>query len=406
MKNIIVVGGGPSGMISAVIAAKEGKNVTLIEKNEKLGKKLFITGKGRCNVTNSTDIEGLINNIPTNSSFLYSAFNNFSSQDLMNLIEGMGVKLKIERGNRVFPESDKSSDIIKAFEKLLKKYDVTILLNSKVEDINIADGIIKSVICNGRELFCDSVIIATGGKSYPLTGSTGDGYKFAKKAGHSIQTLRPSLIPLITEESFVKELQGLSLKNVSIMVKHKNKIIYEDFGEMIFTHFGVSGPMILSSSKFIVDKLPGDIKLIINLKPGLTPLQLDKRIQSDFDNFSRKQFKNSLDNLFPQKLIPVIIKLSNINENKEVHQITKEERARLLKLIREFTVTIKDTRPIDEAIITSGGVCVKEIDPSSLESKLVQGLFFAGEVIDIDGLTGGFNLQIAFSTGYLAGFYC
>lgn len=406
MKKVIVVGGGASGMMAALIAAKEGKEVTLIEKNEKLGKKLFITGKGRCNITNTADIDEMIDNIPGNSSFLYSAFYTFSNLQLMDFIETLGVKLKIERGNRVFPQSDKSSDIIKAFEKGLNKYNVNVMLNTKALDILIQDEKAIGIKLSDNEIFCDSLIISTGGMSYPLTGSTGDGYKFAQKAGHKIQKIRPSLIPLVTEEQWVHELQGLSLKNVSIKVKNNKKVIYEDFGEMLFTHFGLSGPMILSASRFIIDKLPGEIMLSINLKPALSSEMLDKRIQSDFEKNTRKIFRNSLDDLLPQKLIPIVIRLSMIDENKEVNQITKEERLRLLNTICDLTISIAGTRPISEAIITSGGICVKEIDPSTMESKLISGLYFTGEVLDVDGLTGGFNLQIAFSTGYCAGLNC
>ena len=288
---------------------------------------------------------------PGNGNFLYSAFYTFSNDDLMSLIETLGVKLKVERGNRVFPQSDKSSDIIKAFEKYLNKLEVNIMLNTKVDDVIIDGGCIKGVICKDTVLPCDTVIVSTGGKSYPLTGSTGDGYIFAQKAGHSIEKIRPSLVPLVIQESWIESLQGLSLKNISISILHKSKIIYEDFGEMIFTHFGVSGPIILSASRFIVDMLPGDIKLSINLKPGLTPEQLDKRIQKDFEKYSRKLFKNSLDDLLPQKLIPVIISLSNIDENREVNKITRGERLHLTSLIRELTFTVKGTRPINEAII-------------------------------------------------------
>lgn len=406
MKKVIVVGGGASGMMAAATAAREGKDVTLFEKNEKLGKKLFITGKGRCNVTNAVDMDQLIENVPGNGNFLYSAFYTFSNYQLMGLIENLGVKLKVERGNRVFPESDKSSDIIKALERYLIENKVKVLLNSDVDDIVIKDGIATGVVEKGQEIECDSVIISTGGMSYPLTGSTGDGYKFAEKAGHKIVKIRPSLVPLVAKEEWVKELQGLSLKNVSIEVKHGAKTIYEDFGEMIFTHFGISGPVILSASRFVVDTLPKEVKVNINLKPALSAEQLDRRIQSDFEKYTRKMFKNSLDDLLPQKLIPVIISLSMIDGNKQVDQITRAERTRLTQLLRELTITVTNTRPINEAIITAGGVSVKEIDPSTMESKLVKGLYFTGEVIDVDALTGGYNLQIAFSTGYCAGLNC
>ncbi len=324
----------------------------------------------------------------------------------MDLIEGEGVPLKIERGNRVFPKSDKSSDIIKAFEGLLKKLKVKLILNTNVDDIIIDSNTIKGITIGNKNMYCDSLIIATGGKSYPLTGSTGDGYAFAKKAGHTIEDIKPSLVPIITKEDYVKELQGLSLKNVSISVKSGKKMIYSDLGEMIFTHFGISGPLVLSMSRYITNMLPGKVLVHINLKPGLTEEQLDKRIHRDFEKYSNKMFKNSLDDLLPQKIIPIIIRLSGIDEKKEVNQISKSERESIVNLLRDFKVTAIDTRPIDEAIITSGGVCVKEINPSTMESKLVNGLFYAGEVIDVDALTGGFNLQIAFSTGYLAGSNC
>jgi flavoprotein, HI0933 family len=406
MKRIIVIGGGASGMMAAAIASGQGKEVTLLERNEKLGKKLFITGKGRCNVTNSSDMDTFMDNIPGNSNFLYSALYTFSNTDLISFMENLGVKLKVERGNRVFPQSDKSSDIIRALEKLISRNNVKVMYNTKVDDILIVDGQIKGVVCKDREIFCDSLIIATGGKSYPLTGSSGDGYRFAEKAGHSIKKIRPSLVPLVVEEPYIKELQGLSLKNVSVKVIHNDKVIYTDFGEMLFTHFGLSGPIILSSSRFIVDRLPGDVKVVINLKPALDDDSLDKRIQRDFQKYLNKFFKNSLDDLLPQKLIPLVIRLSGIDENKEVNQITKEERKKLVKILSELTFHIKETRPINEAIITAGGVSVKEIDPSTMESKFVKGLYFAGEVIDVDALTGGFNLQIAFSTGYLSGLNC
>lgn len=406
MKKVIVVGGGASGMMAAATAAGEGKDVTLIEKNEKLGKKVYITGKGRCNVTNAVDMEQLMENIPGNKSFLYSAFYTFDNYMLMELIETQGVKLKIERGNRVFPESEKSSDIIKAFERLLAKNKVKIRLNTNVDDIIINDGRAAGVICNGIEISCDSIILSTGGMSYPLTGSTGDGYKFAKKAGHTVSELKPSLVPLNTEEDWVPSLMGLSLRNIAIKVTHDSKVIYESFGEMMFTHFGITGPVILSASRYIVDKMPGCTKVHINLKPALTPEQLDKRIQNDFMKYSRKLYKNSLDDLLPQKLIPVIINLSMIDGEKPVNQITKNERQRIVQILQNLEVTVKSTRSFNEAITTAGGVSVKEIDPSTMESKLIKGLYFTGEVIDVDALTGGYNLQIAFSTGYCAGLNC
>lgn len=406
MKKVLVIGGGASGIMAASIAAREGKDVTLFEKNEKLGKKIFITGKGRCNITNAVDMNVLIDNIPGNGNFLHSAFYTFSNYQLMELIESLGVKLKIERGNRVFPNSDKSSDIIKALERYLAQNKVNINLKSSIDDIVIDNNKISGVIINNNKIECDSVIVSTGGLSYPLTGSTGDGYRFARKAGHRIEALRPSLIPLITEEEWVRDLQGLSLKNASIKIMYGDKVLYEDFGEMLFTHFGVSGPIILSASRYAVDVLPDKVKLIINLKPALTFEQLDKRVQSDFQKYTRKVFKNSLDDLLPQKMIPIIVKLSMIDENKRTDQITKAERLRFVKLLREMPLTITGTRPISEAIVTRGGVSVKEINPNTMESKIIRGLFFTGEVIDVDGITGGYNLQIAFSTGYCAGLYC
>lgn len=406
MKKVIVIGGGASGMMAAGVAAANGKDVTLYEKNEKLGKKLFITGKGRCNITNAVDMNQLMDSVPGNGRFLYSSFSTFSNYQLIDFIESLGVRLKTERGGRVFPESDKSSDIIKALEKYLTLNKVKIMLKSAVNDIVTKDNIIQGIVSGNKIVPCESVIVSTGGMSYPLTGSTGDGYKFAEKAGHKINRIRPSLVPLVVEEDWIKELQGLSLKNVSIKLKYDNKVVYDDFGEMLFTHYGVSGPIILSASRFVSDILPAMLKLVINLKPALTSVQLDERIQNDFSKYSRKAFKNSLDDLLPQKLIPVIVKLSTIDENKRVDQITKSERLMLVNILRELTITVCGTRPISEAIITAGGVSIKEINPNSMESKIVKGLFFTGEVIDVDALTGGYNLQIAFSTGYCAGLNC
>jgi len=404
--DVVVIGGGPAGMIAAGTAASMGRKTILIEKNEKLGKKLFITGKGRCNVTNSADFDEFMKNIPKNSKFFYSSFNGFSNNDLIGLLEALGLKVKVERGGRVFPESDKSSDVIKAFERYMSKYKVEVKLNSKVSSIRQEDGIISGVqLSNGELLECSSVIICTGGVSYPQTGSTGDGYEIARRAGHSITELMPSLVPLVAGEAFIKDLQGLSLKNVAIKAIADGKILYEDFGEMIFTHYGLSGPIILSASFYVSDYLrkKKEIKISIDLKPALSEEELDKRIIRDFEKNTNKQFKNSLDELFPQKLIPVIITLSGIDESKEVHQITKLERKAFVKLIKGFTVTISGTRPIEEAIVTTGGINLKEISPKTMESKLVKGLYFAGEIIDLDAFTGGFNLQIAFSTGYAAG---
>mgnify|MGYP000073381313 FL=1 len=404
---IAVIGGGPAGMIAAGTAASLGKKVVLIEKNNKLGKKLFITGKGRCNITNAGEIEDLIENVVVNKSFLYSAFYSFTNNDIVELLKKYGVETKIERGNRIFPVSDKSSDVIKALEKFLLEEKVNIMLNKEVKSIDKLD--------NGKFIltFSDSeirdfskVIIATGGKSYQQTGSTGDGYIFAKKLGHKIIDLKPALVPCEIEEDWIKELQVLSLKNVKILAIVDSKKIFEDFGELLFTHYGISGPIVLTMSSYINKYYGQKIKIIIDLKPALSDDKLESRILRDFDKYSRKQFKNSLDDLLPRKLIPVIIKLSGINEDKYVNQITKEERKKLVKLLKNLEITFSDFRPLNEAIITSGGVSTLEIDPSTMESKIVKGLYFAGEVIDVHALTGGYNLQIAYSTGYLAGLNC
>lgn len=406
--DVIVIGGGPAGMVAAGTAAYRGKRTLLVEKNEKLGKKLFITGKGRCNITNAADFDEFMKNITRNSKFFFSSFKNFSNSDLIMLLESLGLKTKIERGGRVFPESDKSSDVIRALERYLNKNNVDIKLNSRFLGLRQENGAVAGAILdNGQFVECGSLIICTGGLSYPQTGSTGDGYAVAEKAGHTIIEPKPSLVPLVSEDTFIKELQGLSLKNVSIKASADGKLLYEDFGEMLFTHYGLSGPVILSASYFIADSLKKKKNTIISidLKPALTEEELDRRIIRDFEKNINKQFKNSLDQLLPHKLIPVIISLSGINESKEVHQITKQERKSLTKLLKGFNVTVIGTRPIDEAIVTSGGINLKEINPKTMESKLVKGLYFAGEVIDLDAFTGGFNLQIAFSTGYGAGFY-
>ncbi len=409
---VIVIGGGPAGMMAAITAAENGNNVILIDKMERLGRKLLITGKGRCNVTSSLPIEEFIANTPGNGQFLYSAFKNYTNQDIIEFLNNQGLELKEERGNRIFPITDKSLDVLKCFEKRLKELKVNIKYNSKVVDIIPNNA--KLQVKTESEIFdADKVILATGGKSYPLTGSTGDGYKLAEKLGHTVTKIKPSLVPL---ESFDKQicqnLQGLSLKNVKIEIINlqNNKTIYEDFGEMIFTHFGVSGPTILSGSAHLVrekniDNLLKEKKIIlkIDFKPALTEEKLDSRILRDFEEVKNKQFKNSLDKLLPQKLIPVIIEKSNINPNKKVNEITKIERKNLVKLLKNFEIYIKDFRPIEEAIITSGGINIKEINPKTMESKLVKGLYFAGEIIDVDSYTGGFNLQIAYSTGYTAG---
>jgi len=401
--DVILIGGGAAGMIAAGRAAEFEKNVLLVEKNEKLGKKVYITGKGRCNVTNSADLPDMIKSIPVNGRFMYSAISNFSNWDLIGLLYEYGTPTKEERGGRMFPESDKSSDIIKALSKYALKKNVTLVCD-EVKELIINNGVIAGVkLLKGGTVGSEKVIVATGGKSYPQTGSTGDGYKFAKAAGHTVINPSAALVPLVTEEKWVKELQGLSLKNVAIKVTENDKEIYDDFGEMLFTHFGLSGPVILSSSIHMEDFKNNKYKVKIDLKPALEYEQLDKRLLRDFEESKNKDFANSLDNLLPKKLIPVIIRESGINPRKKVNEITKEERAKLCMLLKSFEFTIAGCRPIEEAIITKGGVSVSEINPKTMESKIVSGLYFAGEVIDVCAYTGGYNLQVAFSTGYAAG---
>lgn len=406
-KRIAVIGGGPAGMIAASTAGSLGKDVVLFEKNNKLGKKMFITGKGRCNITNAGEVDELIDNIVSNKSFLYSAFYSFTNNDIVEILSQYGVETKIERGNRIFPVSDKSSDVIKALERHLIKNKVKIELNKEIKSIEkLDDEKFKIVLSNSEEQYFNKVIIATGGKSYQQTGSTGDGYVFAKRFGHSIVDLKPALIPCEIKEDWVKDLQGLALRNVKISAYIGSKKIFEDFGELLFTHYGISGPIVLSMSSYINKYYGNDIKIVIDLKPALTNEKLEMRILRDFEKYSKKQFKNSLEDLLPRKLIPVIIKLSSIDENKFVNQITREERKELVMLLKNLEMTFLDFRPINEAIVTSGGVSTLEIDSSTMESKKVKGLFFAGEVIDVHALTGGYNLQIAYSTGYLAGLNC
>ncbi|WP_127836382.1 BaiN/RdsA family NAD(P)/FAD-dependent oxidoreductase [Clostridium prolinivorans] len=402
MAKVIVIGGGPAGMMAAITAAKK-HDVILIEKNEKLGKKLFITGKGRCNITNAKDISDFFDYIPSNPYFLYSSLYSFTNKDTIEFFNKLGVKLKIERGDRVFPESNKSSDIINAFNNAINKNNVKVLLNTKIKEIIEENKVIKAVKLQDNSILKgDYFIICTGGLSYPKTGSTGDGLIFAKKLGHNIIPPRPSLVPIIIEEEWIKELQGLSLKNIELNVKNeKNITVFNDFGEMIFTHFGISGPLALSASRMICEN--GKFKVIINLKPALNSEELDKRVQNDFSKYINKSFKNSLNDLLPQKLIPIIVKLSNINPDKKINLITKSERKALVNLLQNFTLTVKGLRPIEEAIITCGGIDTKEINSSNMKSKIIKNLSFAGEIIDVDAYTGGFNIQIALSTGYLAG---
>ncbi len=416
---VVIIGGGPAGMLSAISAARKGDTVTILEKMNICGKKLFITGKGRCNITSSLDMSEFIKNIPGNGKFLYSAFNNFTNQDIIKILEQNNVKVKEERGNRIFPESNKSISVLNALLQELRKLKVDIQTNTKVTKILTKEDKVIGVICDKAKnpeeqtILADKVILATGGKSYQSTGSTGDGYVMAKELGHSITKIRPSLVPLICKEKeLCKNMQGLSLKNVGIkFINLENKkVIYEDFGEMIFTHFGVSGPTILSASAHILryknveNLLKEDkIKLVIDLKPALSEDKLNHRILKDFEEFKNKQFKNSLENLLPKKMIDPIVELSGIDLNKKVNEINKNERLNLVKLLKNFSLTIKGFRDINEAIITAGGINIKEINSSTMESKIIKGLYFAGEIIDVDAYTGGFNLQIAYSTGYTAG---
>ena len=408
MKKVVVIGAGAAGMMAAATAANRGLDVTLIEKNHRVGRKILITGKGRCNITNDCDIEELIENVPTNGKFLYSAFYTFTNTDVIEMFNKLGVETKTERGKRVFPASDKAHDIANALEKMVKSQKVKILLNTKVDKIISKENKVEKVILdNKKEILCDSIIIATGGLSYPLTGSTGDGYKFAKSLGHKVIDTKPSLIGMEVQEEFVKDIGKLSLRNIAICVYNsKNKKIYDDFGELEFTKYGIDGPVIKSASCRMKDTTKENYKIVLDLKPALDEEKLDKRVQRDFQKYTNKKFENALDDLLPKKLIPTIIDLSNIDKDTVVHQISREQRKSLVHLLKNITLNVKRYRPIEEAIITSGGIKVSEINSSTMESKLIEGLFFAGEVIDVDAYTGGFNLQIAFSTGYLAGYYC
>lgn len=413
----IVIGGGPAGMIAAVATAEQGNSVTILEKMEDLGKKLLITGKGRCNITNSAEMEDFMKNIPENAKFLYSSFNQYTNQDIINFLNKQGVATKVERGGRVFPVSDRAEDVLNAFKRKLKELNVEIKTNFEVTQIltegSTAIGIEGKYKGKTERMLANKVILTTGGKSYPVTGSTGDGYKITEKLGHTITPLKPSLVPLICEEDSKKicqDMQGLSLRNVAIKVKHENKIIYEDFGEMLFTHYGLSGPIILSASAILIrykniEKLlkSNKIKIFIDLKPALDEEKLDNRILRDFEELRNKQFKNSLEKLLPRKMINTIIEIIGINPEKRINEITKEERKKLVKILKNFELNINGFRKIEEAIITKGGINVREINPRTMESKIIKGLYFAGEIIDLDAFTGGFNLQIAWSTGYVAG---
>lgn len=412
MNKIIVIGGGPAGMFAAIAAAEAGSQVTLLEKNEKLGKKLYITGKGRCNITNAGDMDNLFANIMTNAKFLYSAFYSYDNQRVIDFFESNGLRTKIERGNRVFPVSDHSSDVIATLQKVLKEKKVKIMLHTQVQRLleepsvdDMSQNVVTGVkLEDGTTMQADAVIVATGGFSYQTTGSTGDGYRFAKEMGHTVTDIHPSLVPFLAKEGYVQQMQGLALKNVEVRILNGKKLLYQEFGEMLFTHFGVSGPLLLSASAAIKPSLTaGELSMFIDLKPALSEEQLDHRLLREFDEAKNKQFKNSIGGLFPAKMIPVMLELSGIDPEKKVNEITKEERRYFIGLIKAFPVTLCGLRDFNEAIITKGGVKVKEVNPSTMESKLVPHLYFCGEVLDLDAMTGGYNLQIAWSTGYLAG---
>ena len=406
MSDVLIIGGGAAGLMAAGTVSMTGKSVTILERNDRPARKVMITGKGRCNVTNNcTELDKLIENVPQNGRFLYSAFSNFMPSDTMELFEDMGVPLKTERGGRVFPVSDKAVDIVDALVSFATD-DGAQIVKGRAKELIIEDGTVKGAVTyDGEKIFAEKVLIATGGKSYPATGSTGDGYELAKQAGHTVTDLKPSLVSLVCHEGFCTDLQGLALKNVSISVIDSvtNKEIYKDFGEMLFTHFGVSGPMILSAGAHMRNMQRGRYKIYVDMKPGLSYEQLDARILRDFSENNNKNFINSLGGLLPRKMIPVAVKLSGIKPTEKVNQITKEQRHKFAEVLKKFKITVNDFSPIEEAIVTSGGVKVSEIDPKTMESKIVKNLYFAGEVIDVDAYTGGFNLQIAFSTGRLAG---
>ena len=406
MKRVVVIGGGAAGLMAAVIAGREGAKVTLLEKMNYVGKKMGITGKGRCNITNACDMSDFIKNTPGNGKFLYGAYERFTNEDLLQLLHDAGLETKVERGGRVFPASDSALDVRNTFMKLMKHYGVDVHLEEPVKKLLIDDGVVTGVVTDKETYHADAVVIATGGKSYPATGSTGDGYILAAQAGHTITDIRPSLVPIVTEESWVKDLMGLSLRNVELSVVAKNKVQAKMFGEMMFTHFGITGPIVLSLShtvgKLMRKKNIGTIGLDINLKPALSPETLDKRLQKDFDLYSKKQLANGMKDLLPSRLIPLIIELAGIDPQKPINQISKEERQQIGYMLQHMPLTVKGLRPVEEAIVTAGGISLKEFNPKTMESKLVKGLYGAGEVLDIDAFTGGYNLQAAFSTGYVA----
>jgi len=406
MKRVVVIGGGAAGLMAAVIAGREGAKVTLLEKMNYVGKKMGITGKGRCNITNACDMSDFIKNTPGNGKFLYGAYERFTNEDLLQLLHDAGLETKVERGGRVFPASDSALDVRNTFMKLMKHYGVDVHLEEPVKKLLVDDGVVTGVVTDKETYHADAVVIATGGKSYPATGSTGDGYILAAQVGHKITDIRPSLVPIVTEESWVKDLMGLSLRNVELSVVAKNKVQAKMFGEMMFTHFGVTGPIVLSLShtvgKLMRKKNIGTIGLDINLKPALSPETLDKRLQKDFDLYSKKQLINGMKDLLPSRLIPLIIELAGIDPQKPINQISKEERQQIGYMLQHMPLTVKGLRPVEEAIVTAGGISLKEFNPKTMESKLVKGLYGAGEVLDIDAFTGGYNLQAAFSTGYVA----
>lgn len=406
MKRVVVIGGGAAGLMAAVIAGREGAKVTLLEKMNFVGKKMGITGKGRCNITNASNMSEFIKNTPGNGKFLYGAYERFTNEDLLQLLHDAGLETKVERGGRVFPASDSALDVRNTFMKLMKHYGVDVHLEEPVKKILVADGVVNGVVTDKETYHADAVVIATGGKSYPATGSTGDGYILAAEVGHKITDIRPSLVPIVTEESWVKDLMGLSLRNVELSVVAKNKVQAKIFGEMMFTHFGITGPIVLSLShtvgKLMRKKNIGVIGLDINLKPALSSETLDKRLQKDFDLYSKKQLINGMKDLLPSRLIPLIIELAGIDHQKPINQISKEERQQLGYMLQHMPLTVKGLRPVEEAIVTAGGISLKEFNPKTMESKLVEGLYGAGEVLDIDAFTGGYNLQAAFSTGYVA----
>ena len=406
MKRVVVIGGGAAGLMAAVIAGREGAKVTLLEKMNYVGKKMGITGKGRCNITNACDMSDFIKNTPGNGKFLYGAYERFTNEDLLQLLHDAGLETKVERGGRVFPASDSALDVRNTFMKLMKHYGVDVHLEEPVKKLLVDDGVVTSVVTDKETYHADAVVIATGGKSYPATGSTGDGYILAAQVGHKITDIRPSLVPIVTEESWVKDLMGLSLRNVELSVVAKNKVQAKMFGEMMFTHFGVTGPIVLSLShtvgKLMRKKNIGTIGIDINLKPALSPETLDKRLQKDFDLYSKKQLINGMKDLLPSRLIPLIIELAGIDPQKPINQISKEERQQIGYMLQHMPLTVKGLRPVEEAIVTAGGISLKEFNPKTMESKLVKGLYGAGEVLDIDAFTGGYNLQAAFSTGYVA----